>query len=97
MVVRTGYIYRKNYKIQRFKCVECNRTFNELTGTPFERVHDIRTLVEVAYLKLRVGLKNYPISKLLGVPYPKVVRLSRRVMRNRSFFSNLLKVLQNVK
>ncbi|WP_346765916.1 helix-turn-helix domain-containing protein [Thermococcus sp. 9N3] len=47
----------------------------------------------VAYLRLRAGLSESSIARLLGIPYPTVRRLSRRVLEHRGFMERLLDVL----
>jgi len=91
--LKIGYVGRGSFRIQRFQCRQCGRTFTELEGTPFKGVHDPRALVAVAYLRLRAGLSESSISRLLGIPYPTVKRLSRRALRYRDFMEALLRVL----
>ena len=50
----------------------------------------------VAYLLLRAGLGESSISRLLGIPYPTVRRLSKRTLEHRDFMNRLLDVLLNV-
>ncbi|WP_145955332.1 IS1/IS1595 family N-terminal zinc-binding domain-containing protein [Thermococcus henrietii] len=96
-VVRIGYVGRGSFRVQRFQCRRCGRTFTELEGTPFKGVHDPKALVAVAYLRLRAGLSEFSIARLLGIPYPTVRRLSKRVMEYRDFMERLLRVLLKVR
>ena len=96
-MVRIGYVGRGSFRVQRFQCRRCGRTFTELEGTPFKGVHDPRALVAVAYLRLRAGLGESSIARLLGIPYPTVKRLSKRVMKHRDFMEGLLRVLLKVR
>jgi len=92
-VVRIGHVGRGSFRVQRFQCRRCGRTFTELEGTPFKGVHDPKALVAVAYLRLRAGLSESSIARLLGIPYPTVRRLSRRALEHKGFMERLLDVL----
>lgn len=89
-LVRIGHVGRESFRVQRFQCKRCGKTFTELEGTPFKGVHDIKAFIAVAYLRLRAGLSDSGISKLLGIPYPTVKRLSRRAIKDREFMEKLL-------
>ena len=92
-MVRIGHVGRDGFRVQRFRCRRCGRTFTELEGTPFKGVHDPRALVAVAYLRLRAGLSESSIARLLRIPYPTARRLSRRALMHRDFMEALLERL----
>ncbi len=95
-VVRIGYVDRGSFRVQRFQCKRCGKTFTELEGTPFKGIHDPKAFVAVAYLRLRAGLKESTIARLLRMPYPTVKRLSMRVYKHRDFMEQILDQLLKV-
>ncbi|CAB49347.1 Hypothetical protein PAB2064 [Pyrococcus abyssi GE5] len=93
-IVKIGYIMRSgNFKIQRYKCKNCNRTFTELDGTPLKGAHSLKDIVIVAYLTLDLKLPPSSIAKILPINRPKLYRAYKRVITNKEFFRKLIYIL----
>ncbi|ASJ16119.1 hypothetical protein A3L04_03010 [Thermococcus chitonophagus] len=95
-IVKIGFINRKSgFEVQRFKCKNCGKTFNELDGTPLSGVHSLRRIVLIAYFALYLKFTPSTIMAIVDLKYPTVVRLYKRVIENKEFFNELLELLLN--
>ncbi|AFK23348.1 hypothetical protein Py04_1780 [Pyrococcus sp. ST04] len=95
-VVRIGFITRKGgFKLHRFKCKSCGRTFNELDGTPLSGVHSLKRVMLIAYLALYLKLTPSTIKVIVDLNHSTLLRLYKKVVNNKEFFTNLLEILLN--
>jgi len=84
-IVKIGHA-SKPY-IQRYKCKDCGKHFNDLTGTPLSRTHlSLRTVMLIAYLYLKLGLTGEAIRRELGLSKKAVQRWIKIINERAVFF-----------
>jgi len=85
-VVKYGKEKNRPY-VQRYKCLNCKRTFNDLTGTPMEGSKlTPREWVLIAYLFLKLGLSVLAIARELGKPYPTIYKTVEKIKKHAVWF-----------
>ncbi|MGQ4892830.1 MAG: transposase [Candidatus Njordarchaeia archaeon] len=91
-IIRFGKL-NNNYLVFRYRCKECNKTFNDLTGTPFERSKlEPKEIFMISFLHFNLGLNMIKISKIVGRPYKTVWKTIKSIeINHKSFMKRLLK------
>ena len=85
-VVKYGKEKSRPY-VQRYKCLSCKRTFNDLTGTPMEGSKlTPREWLLIAYMFLKLGLSALAIARELKKPYPTIYKTVGKIRKHAVWF-----------
>ena len=88
-VANRSRLTRHGYKT--FKCNNCNRTFNERTGTPFNRTHiQTATLFKVVLWGLRYKLSLSDLAEMFSVEVERFYFARETIRRWREKFAPLI-------
>ncbi len=64
---------------RRYLCLECRRTFSDLTGTPFARINLPLSIWLVSVRLIGEGLATSELAKALEVKWDTAVHMQRRL------------------
>jgi len=92
-IVKFGYKSNKA-GIRRYRCAECGRVFNDLTGTPLNGSKlSLKEWIILAYLYLVKEEPIFSIANILQRPYPTVWNAVSKLKKINGFVPHLASML----
>jgi transposase-like protein len=78
-VVKNGRDQAVGKTIQRYRCNDCGRRFNERSGTPVVRLRTPADIIAIAISARSEGLSLREVGRTLGKPGSSIVNWEKRL------------------